>query len=243
MIIYPAIDIKEGRCVRLVQGDFDKKSIYGEPSEMGIKWAENGAEALHMVDLDGAIEGNPINLDKVAETVKEIKKKGYSFPVQLGGGIRKKEDVISVFSKGVTRAIIGTSAIKDKEILKEMIEEFGEKIAVGIDAKDGMVAVEGWKETSRTSAIDLAKEMEILGVKTIIYTDIATDGMLGGPNLAAMEVMVKSVPTVDVIASGGVGSIKDIENLKKTGVSGCIVGKALYTDNVSLEEAVKVAKE
>jgi len=243
MIIYPAIDIKEGKCVRLVQGDFDQKSVYGEPSDMGVKWASKGAEALHMVDLDGAIEGIPVNLDKIEETVKRIKEEGYSFPVQLGGGIRNISDVETVFKKGVSRAIIGTSAIKDKDSLKEMIEKFGDKIAVGIDAKEGMVAVEGWKETSNITAIDLAKEMEKIGVRTIIYTDISRDGMLQGPNLKAMEDMVIAVPTIDVIASGGVGKIEDIENLNKTGVSGCIVGKALYTGDVLLEEAVKVAKE
>jgi phosphoribosylformimino-5-aminoimidazole carboxamide ribotide isomerase len=230
MIIYPAIDIKDGKCVRLKQGDFNEVTVFGEnPIDMAVKWESEGAEFLHVVDLDGARKGEPINLDIIVEISQKL-----NIPVQSGGGIRTMSSIDSALARGLRRVILGTSAVKNKEFVKTALEIYKDKIVIGIDAKDGMVAIEGWEETSNINAISFAKQMVELGAKTIIYTDISRDGMLTGPNLHAMEEMSKAV-NAEIIASGGVGCEKDIENLKKTGVAGVIVGKALYTGDVSLK--------
>ena len=233
MRIYPAIDIKDGKCVRLTQGSFSDVTVYGdEPVEIAKKWELSGAEFLHTVDLDGAQKGSGINrkvIIKIAQTLK--------IPVQTGGGIRTIEDIRELIDGGVSRVILGTVAVKNPELVDAAIKEFGDKIAVGIDAKDGLVAISGWEEVSSVSALELAEEMCKKGVKTIIYTDIATDGMLSGPNLSAMKQMADSV-SADIIASGGVGSIDDILSLIPTGVEGVIVGKALYAGKVDLKDAI-----
>lgn len=235
MIIYPAIDIIDGKCVRLKQGSFDDVSIYGEDLvEIGFKWKEKGAKWLHLVDLDGARSKSPVNLDKIAEVANETK-----LDVQTGGGIRDIFSVDKIINKGIKRVILGTSAVSNPEFVKEAVREFRERIVIGIDAKDGLVAVNGWEQKSSIDAVELAKQMENLGVQTIIYTDISRDGMLMGPNLKAMEAM-KNAVNIEVIASGGVASIKDIIDLKNTGMPGVIVGKALYTGGVDLEEALKL---
>lgn len=237
MIIYPAIDIKGGKCVRLLRGEFDKVTEYsGNLVEMALKWEGQGAEYLHVVDLDGARSGDPRNSAAIGEIARSLK-----IPVQTGGGIRSIERIEKLLEEGVTRLILGTSAVKDGVFTRKTLRDYGDKIVIGIDAKDGMVAIDGWEKTSDFTAVEFAKKMESIGAKTIVYTDISRDGMLSGPNLKAMEEMVKAVG-IDVIASGGVGRIDDIRNLKNTGVSGVIIGKALYTGDVNLAEAIKAAK-
>ncbi len=236
MIIYPAIDIKNGKCVRLSQGRFDRVAVYGENLvEMALKWEAAGAQYLHMVDLDGARNGAPANLEAIGEVAAAIK-----IPVQMGGGIRNLGAVESALHKGVQRVILGTSAVKDPEFVKNALREYGDRIVIGIDAKGGRVAIDGWEKTSDFTAVDFARKMEALGAKTIIYTDISKDGMLAGPNLKAMEEMAGAV-AMEVIASGGVGSLRDIEDLKAVGMPGVIVGKALYTGAVDLAEAIRTS--
>lgn len=237
MIIYPAIDVKDGKCVRLVQGQFNDETVYSNhPVEMARKFEQMGAEYLHVVDLDGARLGEPQNIAIISEMAVKM-----GIPIQLGGGIRTIEMIEIILCKGIERVILGTSAVKDQDMVKKAIQSFGNNLAVAIDARDGLVAIEGWAKTSSFTAVGFAKKMEDLGAKTIIYTDISRDGMLNGPNLKAMEEMVKSVE-IDVIASGGVTSLEDIINLKELGVSGAIVGKALYTGDIKLQEAIAAAK-
>jgi phosphoribosylformimino-5-aminoimidazole carboxamide ribotide isomerase len=238
MIIYPAIDVKDGRCVRLVQGRFKDITVYSDsPVEMALKWEQLGAEYLHVVDLDGARAGKPKNISAISEMAVNL-----GIPLQLGGGIRTIEMIEIVLCKGIERIILGTSAVKDPKLVKKALRTFENNIVIGIDARDGMVAIEGWAKTSEFTAIGFAKKMEELGARTIIYTDISRDGMLAGPNLKAMEEMVKAVD-VDVIASGGVGKIEDIKDLKDIGVAGAVVGKALYTGDVDLKQALEIAKQ
>jgi len=237
MIIYPAIDIKDGRCVRLVQGKFNDVTVYSDhPVEMALKFEQLGAEYLHIVDLDGARHGKPQNIAAISEMAVKL-----GIPIQLGGGIRSIEMIEIILCRGIHRVILGTSAVKDPELVKKAVQAFGSSLAVAIDAKDGLVAIEGWAKTSEFTAIEFAKKMEELGAKIIIYTDISRDGMLKGPNLKAMEDMVKAVG-IDVIASGGVTKLQDIKNLKGIGMAGAIVGKALYTGDVNLQEAIAAAK-
>lgn len=235
MKIYPAIDIKDGKCVRLLKGQFDKVTVYGDnPAQMAKKWEDEGGEFIHVVDLDGAKHGHGVNAEIITEICKTV-----NVPVQTGGGIRTMDDIEKKLSCGVNRVIIGTSAVRNADFVKEAVEKYGDKIVIGIDAKDGMVAVEGWEEVSEFGAVEFAKKMESLGVKTIIYTDIATDGTLAGPNVAAMREMVENT-NMDIIASGGIGNIEHIKSLIPTGVEGVIVGKALYTDSVKLADAVRM---
>lgn len=235
MIIYPAIDIRGGKCVRLTQGRYDDITIFSDnPVNMAKQFEKVGAEFIHVVDLDAARgEGNNREIIRsIAESV--------DIPVQTGGGIRTMDDIDTVLGFGIERVIIGTSAVKNPQLVGDAVRKYGKRIAVGIDAKDGYVAIEGWEKTSSIKSSELAKQMEEMGVKTIIYTDIATDGMLSGPNFFAMSEMVKSV-SMDVIASGGVASLKDIGKLKDKEVAGVIVGKAIYTGDVDLAEALKLA--
>ncbi|MBQ2670236.1 MAG: 1-(5-phosphoribosyl)-5-[Clostridia bacterium] len=234
MRIYPAIDIKGGKCVRLFKGRFDDVTVYGDSlAEMAKKWEAQGGEFIHVVDLDGALKGHGVNAEKIKEICESV-----SVPVQTGGGIRTMADIEAKLECGISRVIIGTKAVSDSEFVKEAVAKYGDKIVIGIDAKDGMVAVEGWEKTSDFTAVEFAKKMVSLGVKTIVYTDIATDGTLAGPNVEAMREMADAVDA-DIIASGGIGSLEDILSLKDTGVEGVIVGKALYTNRVDLKEAVE----
>ncbi len=229
MVIYPAIDIKNGKSVMLTQGKFDEEKIYYEdPRQVAKMWQEKGAKFLHIVDLDGALEGKSKNLSIIKEIVKEV-----NIPIQLGGGIRSLQTIKTLIDIGVNRVIIGTKAIEDKEMLKEAVDMYGEKIVVGIDAKSGYVAMDAWTKTSTVDALEFAKEIESLGVKTIIYTDIAMDGMLKGPNFEATKKMNESV-SIDLIASGGVSSEDDLKKLSEIGVAGAIVGKALYEGKIDL---------
>lgn len=237
MRLYPAIDIIGGQCVRLTQGDYTQKTTFSEdPLAVALRWQEEGGEFLHLVDLDGAKDGTMPNLETVCKIAESL-----SIPVEIGGGIRDMRAVRAYLERGVRRVILGTAAIEHPDFVKEAVAAWGDRIVVGIDAKDGMVAVKGWQEVSSVSALQLSKEMERIGVSTLIYTDIATDGMLQGPNLSAMREMADAV-SMDVVASGGVASVDDIRRLKTTGVEGVIVGKALYTGAVNLQEAVSVCK-
>lgn len=238
MRIYPAIDIKDGNCVRLLQGRFSDVTVYGDnPAEMAKKWESLGGEFIHVVDLDGALKGHGVN----AEIIKEICK-SVDVPVQTGGGIRTMEDIKAKLDCGINRVIIGTKAVQDAEFVKRAVDTYKEKIVIGIDAHDGYVAISGWEEVSEFKAVDFAKKMTDIGVQTIVYTDIATDGTEKGSNVSAMSEMAKSV-NADIIASGGIGNIDHIKALVPTGVEGVIVGRALYTENVDLREAIKIGKE
>jgi phosphoribosylformimino-5-aminoimidazole carboxamide ribotide isomerase len=233
--VIPAIDLQGGRCVRLVQGDFDRSTVYGDdPASIARRWQAAGASRIHVVDLDGAREGGPRQLTTVAEIVKAV-----SVPVQLGGGMRAVDDIEAALAVGVERVMVGTRAIEAPEFVDEALARFGSKVGIGIDAKDGRVAVRGWVDVSDVDALDLARSMAAKGVTTIVYTDIARDGMLIGPNVEAMRRMAEAVPQIGVIASGGVARLGDILELAKTGTTGVIVGKAIYTGNVDLDEAIK----
>ncbi len=240
MIVFPAIDIRNGKCVRLTEGRFDKETIFGDkPEEMAKKWASMGAEFLHVVDLDGALAGKSVNLTAIQAIVDSV-----SIPVQLGGGIRTLENIETILALGVNRVILGSVAVKDPELVKEACKRYGEKIVVGIDARDGIVAVEGWGVSGGVQVDVLANQMAKVGVKRIIYTDIARDGMLSGVNVEATAQLAKD-SGLAIIASGGVSSIKDIQAVKaveNTGVEGVIVGKAIYTDALDLREALSVAE-
>ncbi|MDD4494641.1 MAG: 1-(5-phosphoribosyl)-5-[(5-phosphoribosylamino)methylideneamino]imidazole-4-carboxamide isomerase [Eubacteriales bacterium] len=238
MIIYPAIDIKDGKCVRLIQGSFERQTVYSyDVVETAQKWLNMGAEYIHVVDLDGARSGEQTNLHLVKNIIAAV-----GIPVQTGGGIRTAETAGKVLNSGVSRVIFGTAAVNNPEEVEKAVSLYGDRIAVGIDAKDGMASVDGWESVSSTNAAELAKRMESIGVRTIIYTDISRDGMLTGPNLAAMEKMKKSVG-IEVIASGGVKCIKDVVALKEAGMDGVIIGKALYTGDVDLREVIKAVRQ
>lgn len=231
MVIYPAIDIKDGKCVRLTQGKKDEEIIYFEkPEDVAIMWEKKGAKILHIVDLDGAFDGVSKNLEQI-KRIREV----VNIPIQVGGGIRSLEVMNNLFNVGVNRVILGTKALQDKDMLKEAVNSYGDKIIVSIDAYNGYVAIDGWTKTSEVSAVDFAREMEELGVKTIVYTDIARDGMLKGPNFEAINYLKDRV-NIDIIASGGVSSEDDLVKLKEIGVAGAIVGKALYEGRVDLEK-------
>jgi phosphoribosylformimino-5-aminoimidazole carboxamide ribotide isomerase len=235
MIILPAIDLKGGKCVRLRQGKADDVTVYGDdPAEQARDWRQQGGMELHVVDLDGAFAGTP----KHAEVIKNIIS-AFGGPVEVGGGLRTMEALSNVIDAGASRAIIGSAALENPEFLMKAVELYGEKIAVGIDARDGFVQTKGWVETTEVKAVDLAAAVAKAGVKTIIYTDTATDGMLGGPNLSQMAAICDAAPTCEITASGGVSSPYDIENLKaleRANLRAAIVGKALYDGRITLKE-------
>lgn len=235
MIIFPAIDIKDNKCVRLLQGDFDKVNVYGDdPSLMAKKWQDSGAEFIHMVSLNGARGEGNVNDESIKKILDTV-----HIPIQIGGGIRSKERVKELLNLGVNRVILGSVAIKNKELLKDLVKEYKEKIVVSIDAKDGKVAVEGWEEVSDVDSITLCKELEKIGVKTIVYTDISKDGMLIGPNFDVYEKLSKET-SLDIIASGGVTSIDDVKKLKNMNLYGAIIGKALYENKIELREVLSL---
>ena len=241
MIIYPAIDIRGGRCVRLTEGRFDAETVFADdPAEMALKWAGLGAEFLHLVDLDGALAGEGKNVPVIQRILKSV-----SIPVQLGGGIRNLETIEKLLELGVTRLILGSAAVKNPELVAEACKKYPGHIAVGIDAKNGEVAIEGWGQGSGVAATELAKKMASFDVETIIYTDISRDGMLSGVNVEATAALARACG-VPIIASGGVASLDDIRRVKAVegdGVQGCIIGKAIYTGAVDLKEALALAKE
>lgn len=240
MLVFPAVDIREGRCVRLVEGRPDMETVYSDdPAAMARMWEEKGARWLHVVDLDGAFSGSPKNLD-VIEKIREA----ISIPVQVGGGIRDLNTIKLLMDVGINRVILGTVAINDPDLVSSVCSRFGEAVVVGIDARDGKVAIEGWGVTSERNALDLAVEMKELGVKRIIYTDISRDGTLKGPNVEAVREMAVQTG-LRVIASGGISTLEDLKSIKKlehVGVEGVIIGKSLYAGRVRLEDAMSLAE-
>jgi len=237
MLIIPAIDLKEGQCVRLQQGRKDAVTVYsGNPSATAKRWESCGAKVLHVVDLDGAFTGSQKNYARILEIRRAVK-----MIIEVGGGIRDISTVDKLISAGIDRVIIGTSAIEDAAFVTDACRNFPGKICIGIDAKDGKVAVKGWEEVSSIEARELAKRVEMIGVAGIIYTDISRDGMLTGPNLPALEDMVNTV-NIPVIASGGIANMEDIRNLLKIkDLWGAITGKAIYSGSLDLKEAIKLA--
>ena len=236
MQLYPAIDMKNGQCVRLRQGAFKDITIYSDaPEKVAAHWQEKGASFLHLVDLDGALAGYSVNeevIRRIADTV--------SIPIEIGGGIRSKEAVERMLDLGVRRVIIGTKAAEHPEFLRDMVRTFGEEaIVAGVDAKDGMVAVEGWEKVSALTASDLCLTMKEYGVRHIVYTDISRDGMLSGPNVEATRKLTEETG-LDIIASGGVSCMEDLKCLHEAGIRGAIIGKALYENRIDLAEAVRL---
>ena len=235
MIILPAIDLKGGKCVRLRQGRAEDVTVYGDdPCEQARDWREQGGQELHVVDLDGAFAGTPKHAEVIASIIK-----AFGGPVEVGGGLRTSEALRAVLEAGATRAIIGSAALEDPEFLSQAVELYGDRIAVGIDARNGFVQTKGWVTTTDVKATDLATAVAKAGVKTIIYTDTATDGMLGGPNLTQMAAICDAAPTCQITASGGVSSPYDIANLKaleRSNLRAAIVGKALYDGRTTLKE-------
>jgi len=237
MEVIPAIDLLEGRCVRLYKGDYAQSQVYSHnPVETAKMWADQGATRLHLVDLDGAKAGRVVNLSAIEAITNAV-----SIPIEVGGGIRDRSSVIQLFSLGVQWAILGTVAVEQPDLVQGLCEQFPQQIIVGIDARNGLVATRGWLETSQILTAQLATQMQELGAAAIIYTDINRDGTLQGPNLQALRELVSAI-SIPVIASGGVGSVTDLLtllSLEHQGVTGVIVGKALYTGDISLPEALR----
>lgn len=240
--VYPAIDIRGGKCVRLFQGDYNQETVYGDsPLAMAEKFKAEGATWIHLVDLDGAKERKRVNDAHVIEIAKNV-----DVNVQVGGGIRTEEDVEYYLENGVNRIILGSSAIQNPDFTKQMLKRYGEKIAIGVDARDGYVAVDGWLETSEVKAVDLAKELVEHGAEIFIFTDISKDGTLSGPNVKAIADLAEATEK-QVIASGGISQLSDFDALlreREKGIEGAIVGKALYTNQFTLQDALnKVNKK
>ena len=240
MLILPAIDLRGGNCVRLVKGDFKQETIYSEhPEEIALRWEGEGAEFLHVVDLDGALAGGPQNMDAIKRILQAVK-----IPVEVGGGIRSMESIDRLISIGVSRVILGSVAVHKEELVREACSAYGNRIVVGIDAKNGIVATDGWEKSASISAVELAKKLGAFGLETIIYTDISRDGTLSGVNVTETAHLARA-SGIKVIASGGVKSISDIEELKKRecdGIIGVIVGKSIYEGTLTLTEAIAASR-
>jgi phosphoribosylformimino-5-aminoimidazole carboxamide ribotide isomerase len=240
MKIYPAVDILDGRAVRLKQGRKQEATVYGDPIEMATKWVSKGAEWLHVVDLEGAFQGKPMSLDILREMVSVLP----GAKIQVGGGIRSMSTVESFLDAGIARVVLGTAAVQDQEFVTKALAEHPQNIAIGIDARGGEVQIAGWTEDSHIGAIELARKLEDLGARLVIYTDIARDGVLEGPNVAATREMLESTD-LSVIASGGVSSIQDLRQLAEIDdgrLDGVIIGKALYEGRIQIEEALANAR-
>ena len=237
MILYPAIDMLDGKAVRLRQGKRDDVTVYGDPVEMSSKWREKGAEWLHLVDLTAAFEGKTAHLPLIREVVA-----AFDGQVELGGGLRTMQDIELRVKAGVKRCIIGTAAAENPELVRQAAREFPGCIAVGIDAKNGLVATRGWVETSTLTAVELALRMRDMGVKDVIYTDVSRDGMMQGPNVEATRRLIEQTG-MDIIGSGGVSCLTDLGNLKAAGCAGAILGRAMYEGAFTLEEALAYNKE
>ncbi len=233
MELIPAIDLKDGRCVRLYQGDFAQATVYGDdPVAMARRWADLGATRLHVVDLDGAKSGRPVNTDAILGIVRALK-----IPVQLGGGLRREEDIVAALAMGVERVILGTAAVEHADLVARMAARFGDQIIVGVDARNGLVATDGWTSTADVRATDLVDRVAALGVRRVIYTDISRDGTLTEPNFAALAELIRPDGPA-IIASGGIAVTEHLLRLAKTGAEAAIVGKALYTGAIDLEQAL-----
>jgi phosphoribosylformimino-5-aminoimidazole carboxamide ribotide isomerase len=234
-ILYPAIDIRDGKCVRLIQGDYNRETVYNEnPLEVAQQWQAQGAAWIHLVDLDGAKAGRPMNDRLIGEIAGAV-----NVPVQIGGGLRTQADVENLLARGVSRVILGTSAIENRPFVHAVLKEYGSKVAIGIDARGGLVATRGWLETTEVKAVDLARELAEYGATTFIFTDISRDGMMEGPNVQAIADLARESGQT-VIASGGVSRYEDLERLAQyadEGIGGAIIGKALYTGAIDLTEA------
>ena len=238
MEIIPAIDLRNGKCVRLFQGDYEKETVFSdEPVSVALRWQSEGARRLHIVDLDGAAQGKPVNLNTIEDIVANI-----DIPVQVGGGIRSIETMEQLFAAGVERAIMGTVAVEKPDLIKEACQRFGDRIIISIDARDRIVATRGWLQKSEVTAGDLASKMIELGVMRFIYTDISRDGTLTSPNFEAITEFLSQV-SAPVIAAGGISSVYHLTGLAELGVEGAIVGKAIYTGDVKLSEAFKAIRE
>ncbi len=238
MIVLPAIDIKDGNCVRLVKGDYSTASkVADDPYDVAESFVKAGAEWIHMVDLDGAKDGKRKNSELIADVAKSADVK-----VEVGGGIRDMETIEFYLENGIDRVILGSAAVKDQHFVIDAVNNFDDKIVVGIDAKNGLVCAEGWTDKSELNYINLARQMEQIGVKTIVFTDIEQDGTLGGPNLIQLKKLSDNV-SCDIIASGGISSLQDIIKLSELNLYGAITGKAVYSGNLDLENAIKIASK
>ncbi|MCC2685632.1 MAG: 1-(5-phosphoribosyl)-5-[(5-phosphoribosylamino)methylideneamino] imidazole-4-carboxamide isomerase [Paenibacillaceae bacterium] len=234
-ILYPAIDIRDGKCVRLIQGDYNRETVYNEnPLEVAQQWQAQGAAWIHLVDLDGAKAGKPMNDRLIGDIANAV-----NVPVQIGGGLRTQADVENLLARGVSRVILGTSAIENRPFVHAVLKEYGSKVAIGLDARGGLVATRGWLETTEVKAVDLARELAEYGATTFIFTDISRDGMMEGPNVQAIADLARESGQT-VIASGGVSRYEDLQRLSEyagDGIGGAIIGKALYTGAIDLAEA------
>ncbi|MEC9093578.1 MAG: 1-(5-phosphoribosyl)-5-[(5-phosphoribosylamino)methylideneamino]imidazole-4-carboxamide isomerase [Planctomycetota bacterium] len=237
MQIWPAVDILDGKCVRLLQGDYKQATVYGQnPADMASRWCSDGAECMHLVDLDGARDGSNFNFSAVRKIIETVE-----IPCQLGGGIRSEQAIREYLELGVSRLVVGTKALKDPNWLAEMAENYPNRLVIGIDVRDGRVATDGWQEVSNLGAIEFAKSISNLPIAAIIYTDILKDGMLNGPNIDGVREFNESV-NVPVIASGGVTTREDVSNLAALNISGCIIGRSLYEGKLDLREVIDLAK-
>jgi phosphoribosylformimino-5-aminoimidazole carboxamide ribotide isomerase len=237
VIIYPAIDLRDGRCVRLVEGDFSRETVFdADPAAAARRWADAGAEWLHVVDLDGAVAGRPVNLPAIVAIRAAV-----DIPIQLGGGLRSLANLEDAFAAGISRTILGTVALQDPELVAAAVDRWGDAIAVGLDTRDGKLATRGWLDQSDALAVDVAQALASAGVQHFIFTDIRRDGTLSGPNL---ETLADLIATIDAgfIASGGVGTLADIEAAREVGAAGAIVGRALYDGRVDLADAIALAR-
>ncbi len=238
MDIIPAIDLRNGKCVRLFQGDYGKETVFSEePVSVALRWQSEGARRLHIVDLDGAAKGEPVNLETIEDIIAAI-----DIPIEVGGGIRSIETIEQLFTAGVERAILGTVAVEKPELVKEACQKFSDRIIISIDAKDRLVATRGWIQKSEVKASELAGKMIELGVMRFIYTDISRDGTLTSPNFEAIAELLSQV-SAPVIAAGGISSVPHLTRLAELGVEGAIVGKAIYTGDIKLSEAFKAMRE
>jgi len=237
MQVWPAIDLRGGKCVRLQQGDYQRETVFGEdPAAMARHWADQGAECLHLVDLDGARDGRVSNFESVCAIVKAVK-----IPCELGGGIRDEASIRRLLEAGLARLVIGTLALKQPDWFRQMCRKFPGKVVLGIDARNGQVATDGWLETSSMAATELAQQFDNEPLAAVVYTDIATDGMLSGPNLAATDELRRAIK-LPVVASGGVATAEDVTALARLGVAGCIIGRALYEGTLTLRDALARAR-
>ncbi|MBC9784711.1 1-(5-phosphoribosyl)-5-[(5-phosphoribosylamino)methylideneamino]imidazole-4-carboxamide isomerase [Heliobacterium chlorum] len=240
MLIFPAIDLKEGRCVRLYQGKMEDATVYNDdPVAQALSWQARGAQMVHLVDLDGAFEGEPKNFDVIRSIVQAL-----TVGVQLGGGIRDMNIIDKYLRLGVSRVILGTAAIRNPEMMEIACKEYGQRIILGLDARDGWVATDGWAGTSQVTALELAVDMKKLGVRRVIYTDISKDGTLAGPNLKSTAELARKTG-LKIIASGGFATIDDVKAcaaLEKDGVEGAILGKSIYTGSIDLAEALRISR-
>ena len=237
MYIIPSIDIKDGKCVRLYQGDFARLTVYDDdPTAVARRWADQGAQMIHVVDLDGARVGHPVNTHIILEIVQSV-----SVPVQIGGGLRDEPAVLAALGLGVARVVLGTAAVLQPDLIERLVARYGDEIAVGVDARNGIVATAGWTEQSQVSAPDLIDHMAALGVRRVIYTDISRDGTLTEPNFAATAALIRP-DGPRIIASGGVGKLEHLRQLANDGVEAAIVGRALYTGDIQLAQAIEALK-